>query len=238
MQHLRRFDDALGHFALLHPRLQRAADIVFWIVTQSRRYICLAECVRFLAALTVPHAGHHEQPEECLRALCAAHARKHALVVVDAGLRRDQIIGPAEIHQQLPAALFEPCQVGVGGVEHLAQRLMADAPLLRELDIVPVVELAQRPGRIVVHHVAEELLGERELLADVSAGLHCESRELSGPVESGRTGEDAVPLIRETLCRHQRLPAAVGTTGEISKARRLAVVLAHERRGEIGRAHV
>ena len=140
----------LRRFPLLHPRLQRTADIVFRIVPQPRRHVRLAERVRLSSALTVPHAGHHEQPEERLRALYAAHARENPLVVVDARLRREQIIGPTEIHQQLPAAPLEARQVGIGRVEHLAQRFVADRPLSRALEIAPAIESSEGPGRIVV----------------------------------------------------------------------------------------
>ena len=139
------------------------------IVAHARHHAGLPERVRCCAALAVPHARHHEQPEERLRALHAAHARDDPLVVVDAGVRRDQSIRPPEVHQQLSAQPRERRQVGIGRVQHLAERRVADASLLRELEVAHTGEALDAPRRIVVNHVAEELLGERQLqLASLS----------------------------------------------------------------------
>src|SRR5262249_58065245 len=82
--------DAVGSHALLDPFYDRA------------------KLVKRPAADTsgaMEHARDHEQPEEARRS--GAHPGRHAFVVVDAGLGVQSRIGPAEVHQQLSAALFE-----------------------------------------------------------------------------------------------------------------------------------
>ena len=49
--------------------------------------------------------------------------------VVDAGLRRDQRVGPAVIHQELAAMLAELAEIGAVGVQHRGEVYGLVAPL-------------------------------------------------------------------------------------------------------------
>ena len=75
----------------------------------------VVDLIRTRTALAVAHARHHEEADEV--ALVAAHLRQHAVVVVDAVLRRDRRVVPAVVHQDLAAARLELAEIGIDGVD-------------------------------------------------------------------------------------------------------------------------
>src|SRR5439155_13351805 len=108
----------------------------------------LVEDVGARAALAVHHARHHEERDPFGGRVLAD--RLHDLVVVDrARLRRDLLIAPPVIHEQLAAAIEERPEVRVAGEERAAVGLRGFLDPLRDLEAPPV------PFRILVENVRE-----------------------------------------------------------------------------------
>ena len=106
-----RGDDPFGRDAVLDPLLQRGLHV---------------ERVGARSA-AMSHARRHEQPVEALdlSIVLAAIEREHALVVVDAVLRRDELIDPPGAGlNQLAASLLERAEVGIGGVQDRRELLL------------------------------------------------------------------------------------------------------------------
>ena len=95
--------------SVLHPLLERGLHV---------------ERVGARSTAAMSHAGRHEQPVEALdlarrlaSIVLAAKEREHALVVVDAVLRRDQLIDPPVVLNQFATSLLERAEVGIRGVQ-------------------------------------------------------------------------------------------------------------------------
>lgn len=104
------------------------------------------------AATTVEHAGDHEEAGEVRGGF--PHSGGNLFVVFDGGPGIQLRIGPAEVHEEFPAALAEGGEVGVGGVDGLVDEVEAR-------DVFVDVEGADGLGWIRTGggDVAEELLG-------------------------------------------------------------------------------
>src|SRR5580704_16715546 len=90
-------------------------DIVFAPLFARPKRI---EHIRTSSAPTVPHSWHHEQPQEILRVLRAAHPGHYTLVIIYAVEGRDELIGPSVIHDQFPAVRFERSEVRIDGIHN------------------------------------------------------------------------------------------------------------------------
>ena len=150
------------------------------------------------------HPRDHEQPHG-IGDLVLAHFLDDALVVVDGRHRRDHLVGPAVIHEQLSFVAQERAQVGIGGIE----QAVVDAH--RALVITVQVERAPIPVGILEDHVAE--LVEREV-------IRLRAARLRGPAQFAPTLQRA----------EDRFPGARVGGGRVNLANRL-----HLRRREAPR---
>ena len=105
-----RCDDPVRCDAALHPLLQRRLHV---------------EGVRAWSAAAVRHAWRHEQSVEALDilqrpfpSLTGSEEREDALVVVDAVERRDELVVPSVVLEQLAASLPVRREVGIGRVQN------------------------------------------------------------------------------------------------------------------------
>jgi hypothetical protein len=131
------------------------------------------ELVRPLAPAAVHHAGRHEQAVRLVDLVAAPEPRLDALVIVHAVERRNLLVVPAVVLNELPAAREERLQVRVNGVHESARNLVArgDARVEVERPVVPI--------DVVEHDVPEMAFGDRERLqpvdgipAKLAAGRH------------------------------------------------------------------
>src|SRR5215510_12062725 len=77
--------------------------------------------IRTDPAAAMGHPRNHKQPEEFRGRW--PEARAHLLVIIDAHQRIQRRVGPAEIHNDLPAARFEAAEIRILRVEDVADRL-------------------------------------------------------------------------------------------------------------------
>src|SRR5262245_59907952 len=109
--------------------------------------------IRTDPAAAMGHPRNHKQPEEVRGR--RPEARAHLLVIINTHQRIQRRIGPAEIHDDLPATRLEAGQIGILRVEDATDRLkLRDVSLdVERLEVVIWIRLRKSEK-------AEEALGE------------------------------------------------------------------------------
>src|ERR1700688_4397828 len=108
------------------------------------------EGARALSAGAMPHAGHHEEAIGTLYLADSSGLRGHALIVINTVLRRQRLIAPAVILEQLAAVGEVRLEVGVRGVADTVVLLFGAS------DVAIEVECLVIPVPVLEHHVLEE----------------------------------------------------------------------------------